>query len=149
MFGQCRQVAGVIDMGMGQKEGVKRSGVKRKMAVPLAGILAPALISAAIEKEFLSVYIEVMHRSCDSLGSSPESKLHASQHGTERAQRDYPAAPAPSRYDVDVSATLMGLTLFTVKRGRSRAGILPPEKPTRKTLRRDVRTTRTTLASFR
>ena len=53
---QVREITRVINVGVRQHHGINAGGIKEEIPVPLAGLLALALIQAAIEEEAFAVH---------------------------------------------------------------------------------------------
>jgi hypothetical protein len=66
----------VIDVGVRQHYGVNAGGIKEKIPVPAAGLVALALIQAAIEEEALAPHADQMLRTGYGLDGSVKTNLH-------------------------------------------------------------------------
>jgi hypothetical protein len=63
-------------MRVGEHHGMDGSGGKGQVAVAILGILAAALIQAAVEQIVLAIDLQVVHGPCDRSGRAPECNFH-------------------------------------------------------------------------
>jgi hypothetical protein len=66
----------VINVGVRKYHGINAGGIKEKIPVPSAGLLAFTLIQAAIEEETLAVHADQMLRTGYCLGCAVKTDLH-------------------------------------------------------------------------
>ena len=68
-----RQVAAVVDVGVAEDDRVDLVGVEREVAVALPGLLAAALVQAAVEQDLVVADFEQVHRPGDAARPPPRT----------------------------------------------------------------------------
>jgi len=74
--GEVREVAGVVDVGVGEDNGVDFGGGEGEVFIALGGFRAAALIHAAIEEEAPDAGLNLVHGAGDGARGAAESDLH-------------------------------------------------------------------------
>src|SRR5262249_14766295 len=69
-----REVAAVVDVGVAEDDGVDLVRVEREVAVPLPGLLAAALVQAAVEQDLVVADLQQVHRAGHAAGGPPEGE---------------------------------------------------------------------------
>ena len=73
---ELRQVARMIDVGMGKNDVIYRGGIERQMPVFFERLLAATLIQSAIKKDSLAGSLDKMHRSRRRASCAVKSYFH-------------------------------------------------------------------------
>ena len=73
---ELRQVAGMVDMGVGEDHVVDRLGIDRKVAVLFERLLAVPLIETAVQKNPLAAGFDEMHGASRGAGRTEKCDFH-------------------------------------------------------------------------
>jgi len=74
---QSGKISTVVDVGVRKNHSVDPGDRKREMTVAFKRVAAASLVQTAVEKESLSCRLDVVHRSGNRLGGTPERDSHS------------------------------------------------------------------------
>jgi len=76
VFDEVGKVAGVVDVGVAEDDGIDGARVEGEVAVALEGFFARALVEAAFEQDSAAVDLDQVHGAGDGLCRSVKGYVH-------------------------------------------------------------------------